>query len=248
MHKLHRKPRAPLHKPETRPGPRAHPAAETEAAREQQRERLKSCADARLRPRTHRPLSLHPAVANAAEGRLPDWAMAGDDRRAHMERVSALMDSWADALGVEDDERRRWRAAGHLHDALRDADPDALRARVPPALQGLPGALLHGPAAAERLRIDGVEDGELLKAVAFHTVGSPRFRRLGRALYAADFLEPGRPYRPDWRAELRGRMPDELDAVVREVLRARIGHRLERGDPVLAPTMDFWNRLSEERA
>lgn len=193
-------------------------------------------------------MSLHPVIDRASKGGLPDWAEATDDRRAHMERVAALLDAWAESLGLGDEERGRWRAAGHLHDSLRDADPDTLRPRVPPALRELPDALLHGPAAAERLRVDGVEDGELLSAVAFHTVGSPHFGRLGRALYAADFLEPGRPYRPDWRAELRGRMPDELDDVVREILRSRIVHRLERGDPVLARTIDFWNRLSEEQA
>jgi HD superfamily phosphohydrolase YqeK len=187
-------------------------------------------------------------VESAAEGRLPDWAVASDERRAHMDRVADLLGSWAASLGLDDEERVRWRAAGHLHDALRDEDPEILRPRVPPDVRGLTGALLHGPAAAERLRVDGVEDGELLTAVAFHTVGDPRFARLGRALYVADFLEPGRPYRPDWRAALRDRMPDELDAVVVEILRARIEHRLERCEPILPRTMAFWNRLVEEKA
>ncbi|MDX1646933.1 MAG: HD domain-containing protein [Longimicrobiales bacterium] len=191
-------------------------------------------------------MSSTPIIDEAAEGTLPGWAVAGPERREHMVRVAELLDVWTEALTLPEEERRRWRAAGHLHDALRDADPDALRSRVPPALRTLPGALLHGPAAAERLRVDGVEDGELLDAVSFHTVGSPTFRTLGRALYAADFLEPGRPYRPDWRAELRGRMPGEMDAVVREILRARIRHRLDTGHVVLPRTWAFWNTLVEE--
>lgn len=188
-------------------------------------------------------------MENAAEGRLPDWAVATDERRAHMARVAELLGSWGESLGLDVEERTRWRAAGHLHDALRDADPEALRPRVPPDVRELPGPLLHGPAVAERLRVDGVEDGELLRAVAFHTVGDSGFGRLGRALYAADFLEPGRPYCPDWREKLRGRMPDELDAVVSEILRSRIEHGLERGDPILPRTLAFWNRLvGEEKA
>lgn len=192
------------------------------------------------------PLSPSPILERAAEGRLPDWAVADEERRAHMDRVAELLGSWAVALDLDQEDRIRWLAAGHLHDALRDEDPEALRARVAPDCRTLPGALLHGPAAAERLRVDGVDDGELLTAIAFHTVGDPRFRRLGRALHAADFLEPGRPYRSDWRAELRGRMPDELDAVVLEILRARIAHRLDREDRILPRTMAFWNRLVEE--
>lgn len=163
-----------------------------------------------------------------------------------MERVAKLLAAWADALGLDADEVARWRAAGFLHDALRDAEPEALRPRVPPELAALPASLLHGPAAAERLRVDGVDDGELLRAIAFHTVGSADFRRLGRSLYAADFLEPGRPYLPDWRAELRGRMPGELEAVVEEIVRARIRHRLDLGQPILPRTLDFWNGLVEE--
>jgi HD superfamily phosphohydrolase YqeK len=192
-------------------------------------------------------VDLHPVVEAAAQGRLPDWGVAGADRRAHMARVAELLGSWAGALGLDTRDVLRWRAAGHLHDALRDAEPEALRSRVPPAFHDLPDGLLHGPAAAERLRIDGVDDGKLLTAVCFHTVGSPRFGPLGRALYAADFLEPGRPYRPDWRAELRGRMPGELDDVVFEIHRSRVRHRLEREGPLLSWTVDFWNRLVGER-
>lgn len=190
----------------------------------------------------------HPVVSRAAEGSLPDWAIAGDRRRAHMARVAELMGNWADTLGLTTDDRTRWVAAAYLHDALRDEDPTVLRRRVPPVERPLPGPVLHGPAAAERLRIDGVLDGELLLAVAWHTLGDPRFGPLGRALYVADFLEPGRSYLPEWRAELRGRMPGALDEVTLEVARARMGRGLERGAPVQARTVDFWNVLVGEGA
>lgn len=190
--------------------------------------------------------SPHPIVVAAAGGELPEWAVAGEKRRAHMARVSDLLGSWADALGLDSVEGTRWRAVGYLHDALRDEDHDVLRERLPPVERGLPGPLLHGPAASERLRIDGVEDGELLRAVAWHTVGDPGFRALGRALYAADFLEPGRTYLPEWRAGLRQRMPHEMAEVVWDVARARIGRGLERNGPLLARTVGFWNRLAEE--
>lgn len=190
-------------------------------------------------------MSPHPVVERAAGGTLPPWAEVSSRRMEHMERVAGLLGSWADALGLEPTEGVRWRAVGYLHDALRDAPPEALRPRVPPGLADLPGPLLHGPAAAERLRIDGVEDGELLLAVAYHTLGHADLGRLGRALYAADFLEPGRDLRNEWRAELRARMPDDLDAVVRDILGARIVHVVARGGALRTETVGYWNTFAE---
>lgn len=168
-----------------------------------------------------------PVVRAAARGELPEWARASEKRRAHMGRVAALMGEWAEALGLPADERARWLAAGWLHDVLREADPDELRPLVPEAFRALPGKLLHGPAAAERLADEG--DAELLDAIRYHTLGSARFGRLGRALYLADFLEPERRFEPEWTASLRDRMPAEMDAVMRKVVRARVRHVTESG-------------------
>lgn len=161
-------------------------------------------------------------------------------------RVADLLESWGRSLGLTEAALTRWRAAGVLHDALRDADPGALARRVPPGLTGLPPLVLHGPAAAERLRIDGVEDGSLLRAVAYHTLGHPELDDLGRALYLADFLEPGRDLLNEWRSSLRARMPGHAPAVLREVLAARVTHLLETGRPVRPETMAFWNSQATE--
>lgn len=187
---------------------------------------------------------LHPAVVRAAAGELPVWAVVDEPRRAHMERVADALAGWAEALGLDEIETGRWRSVGYLHDALRDADPAELRERVPPAWRSMPGAMLHGPAAAERLRVDGVEDGELLLAVAYHTLGHPRFQRLGRALYAADFLDPCRELLPERSVGWRGRLPGELDEVVLELVAARVSHLLERRVRLHPETVGFWNALS----
>jgi len=189
-------------------------------------------------------MNAHPLVERAARGELPSWAEAGPARREHMARVAALLDAWGATLGLSGEERVRRAAVAWLHDALRDADPETLRDRVPPPAAALPGPVLHGPAAAERLRMDGVGDGELLRAIAYHTLGHPDLRALGRALYAADFLEPGRDLLNDWRAELRARAPLDLDAVVREILGARIAHLVGRGATLRSETVAFWNALA----
>jgi 2-amino-4-hydroxy-6-hydroxymethyldihydropteridine diphosphokinase len=88
-----------------------------------------------------------------------------------------------------------------------------------------------------------VLDGELLLALAYHTVGHPSLGMLGRALYAADFLEPGRAFLPEWRAGLRARMPEELDAVTRDIVGARVTYLVDRGFDLPADTVGFWNVL-----
>jgi HD superfamily phosphohydrolase YqeK len=182
-----------------------------------------------------------PVVRAAARGELPAWARAAEKRRAHISRVAALLGEWADGLGLPPEERERWLAAGWLHDVLREASPEELRPLVPEAFRALPAKLLHGPAAAERLA--GEADAELLDAIRYHTLGSARFGRLGRALYLADFLEPGRRYEPEWTASLRARMPHELDAVMREVVRARVRHVMESGSVLHPETQALYEQV-----
>jgi 2-amino-4-hydroxy-6-hydroxymethyldihydropteridine diphosphokinase len=188
--------------------------------------------------------ALPPLVRDAAEGRLPPWTQAKPSRREHMGRVAALMRAWARELGLGADDVARWTAAGWLHDTLRDAAPDELRPAVPAEYRDLPGKLLHGPAAAERLA--GHADDEMVSAVRCHTVGSPRFGMLGRALYLADFLEPGRTFSPEWTESLRRRMPAEMDAVLREVVEARIGHVVKNGATVHPETRAFHAQVAAE--
>jgi HD superfamily phosphohydrolase YqeK len=183
-------------------------------------------------------------VSAAAGGELPAWSVITPKRREHIERVATLMDEWAAAKGLDDAERTLWRAAGWLHDALRDANPQALRPLLPEEYAEWPDKLLHGPAAAERLRADGVTDETLLRAVAYHTVGHADFDELGRALYLADYLEPGRKFDQAGRAALRARMPHETIEVLRQVLRTRMAHMVTSHNKVRRETAAFWNSIS----
>ncbi len=187
---------------------------------------------------------LHPIVVAAAKGNLPEWSVYDDARYEHLKRVARLMKLWAEARGLKAHNVTRWIAAGFLHDALRNEKSSRLRIVVPPRFKRLAGPVLHGPAAAQKLRHEGVEDEKLLLAIEYHTLGSRHLTTLGRALYAADFLEPGRPRRVKWRTKLRKRMPDELEAVVLEILAARIAHQLHRSRPVRPETVGMWNAMT----
>lgn len=163
---------------------------------------------------------------------LPAWAQVTPERRGHIERVVALVRTWADVMAIPAAERDRWVRAGWLHDALRDASPP------------FRDALAHGPAAADRAATDGEQDAGVLAAVRYHTVGFAGWDDAGRMLYLADYLEPGRPFERESRAALAARVPRERDIVLREVTRRRIERLLESGWSLPSETVAFWNRIA----
>lgn len=184
---------------------------------------------------------VHPILAAAAVGELPDWAVCGESRRRHAERVAELLDNWSTNLGLDERERARWRAAGFLHDALKDAPPPDLRHDVDP---GWPAPVVHGPACAARLQAEGVDDEEFLLAVAYHSVGHPSFQALGEHLYLADYLEPGRKRGADERARLRASMPGARIPTLRTVIAHRLERLVSREQPIMEETVAFWNRVT----
>ena len=178
---------------------------------------------------------------SVAEIELPAWAVASSRRRAHIARVNALALSWADAMRIARDEREAWSDATRLHDALRDAGEDALRALVPHL--DWPASLLHGPAAASRLAEDGERRTSVLEAIFWHTVGHARWDRTGRALYMADFLEPGRSFDRETRAEVAAGVPDDFDQAFRTVVRMRLGPRVSSGEALRLDTAALWESV-----
>jgi len=92
-------------------------------------------------------------------------------------------------------------AAALLHDACREYDNETMLGRaaafgisISPAQQEKP-MLLHGPVAAEEGKHHlGIDDPEIYEAVYWHTTGKPDMGPIARALYLADYAEPGRTH------------------------------------------------------
>lgn len=158
-------------------------------------------------------------------------------RLAHIERVVDLLDRWAGSMALDATAAARWRRAGWLHDALRDAPAAVLRRWA--GHSGQPVDLLHGPAAAACAAANGEHDDGVLAAVRWHTVGSAGWDDVGRALYCADFLEPGRPFEVERRALLAGRFPGEPEQVFLEVARWRVQHHAAKGYPLTPEGREF---------
>lgn len=184
-------------------------------------------------PRTTPPSGLRPT--------LPTWAIVTPDRLEHIVRVAGLVAQWAEDMGVGDNERNRWLRAVWLHDALRDAPADELEKWAPSA----PGTseFKHGPAAAARAKAEGETDRGVLDAVRYHSMGLVEWDMVGRALYCADYLEPGRAYHGPELAALSARFPTDSRNVMRDVARLRISHAVRRGWSLPDPTVRFWNSL-----
>jgi 2-amino-4-hydroxy-6-hydroxymethyldihydropteridine diphosphokinase len=172
-----------------------------------------------------------------AQDGLPPWAIVTPDRRAHVERVATLLRQWATALDLDRTERDRWLRACYLHDALRDA-PEAEMRRWAPLIEG-PVELRHGPAAAARAELEGERDADVLSAVRWHSVGWVGWGPTGRALYCADFLEPGRAFDRAERAALARSFPDAPAQVLREVVTRRLNYAEKQGWVLPPESLDF---------
>jgi 2-amino-4-hydroxy-6-hydroxymethyldihydropteridine diphosphokinase len=178
----------------------------------------------------------------AAGVTLPTWARVSEKRRAHIERVTALLDTWAARLALPAGDAQAWHDAGRLHDALRDASE--------PVLRELAGdspdyslEMLHGPAAAEQMRRDGERRSDVLDAVRFHTIGSVGWGRVGRALYMADYLDPGRGFARADRAYLAAQVPTDFDGTFRQVVRSRLEWALREGMRLYPEAVALWNSV-----
>ena len=180
-------------------------------------------------------------VTTTVDVALPPWAKVTEKRRAHIARVTALLDQWSDALGLLAGERKAWHDVGVLHDALRDAEEDELRRLTGDAQR--PMHILHGPAVAERLTREGETRADVLEAIRWHTLGSAHWGRTGKALYMADFLEPGRPFSKADRAFLAAHVMTDFDGVFRQVVRTRIEWTVREGKMLFPETADLWNTV-----
>lgn len=172
---------------------------------------------------------------------LPSWSQVSDKRLAHIDRVTELLASWTTQLGLPDAEAAEWKDAGRWHDALRDAPESDLRAITRDEARH--ARILHGHAAALLLEKDGESRRNLLDAIKWHTTGCATWSRTGRALYMADYLEPGREFLQDERGFLARQVPLDFDGVFREVVRHRIDWTVREGRVLYDETVELWNSI-----
>lgn len=179
---------------------------------------------------------------------MPSWAQVGEKRLSHISRVTALLDQWAHELNLTRADAQAWHDAGRWHDALRDAPEHELRALTAGGpFADAPTSVLHGPAAAAMLERDAESSAPVLRAVLlavrWHTLGNPAWDRTGRALFMADFLEPGRGFMQADRAFLVSALHADFDGVFRQVVRMRLEWTLREGKALFPESVGLWNSV-----
>jgi HD superfamily phosphohydrolase YqeK len=159
-----------------------------------------------------------------------------------VERAGRLISEWADAMAVTPTERERWLRAASMHDALKDAPRELLLELAPRAWDD--DSLRHGPAAAALAQREGERDRGVLDAVRYHSIGFAGWDDVGRMLYLADYLEPGRRHGRDERARRTALVAEDPAGVLREVAAERMGLTIAAGYRLLPETVEFWNGLT----
>jgi HD superfamily phosphohydrolase YqeK len=180
-------------------------------------------------------------MIDARSAGLPAWAQVDEKRLAHIGRVTALLRAWSAAMRLSPAEAQAWIDVGSWHDALRDAPTEELREITGDRTS--PEGLLHGPAAAIRLAAEGEKRKDVLDAIRYHTICSADWKQTGRALYMADYLEPGRKFLHEDRNFLASQVPHNFDGVFRQVVRFRLDWSVREGNHIYPETVALWNSL-----
>ena len=174
-----------------------------------------------------------------------------DHRYEHSCRVASYAEELARRYGYGHRLQRLCYLAGISHDMCKEKPIGFLLRTV--RTDGQPvtpdeavnSELLHGRAAAVVLQEHyGIHKKSLLNAVRYHTSASTKFDALGRIIYIADKIEPGRK-NCNYLREKVERMP--LDELFLEVLEEVIGFVESKGQTVQACTYKTYWFLKERR-
>lgn len=169
----------------------------------------------------------------------------GRERLVHSRRVAGLASELCLARGLEGE---RGELAGLAHDWARELSCERVRelalrdGRGESILEAQYPVLLHGRAAAVALRENlGVEDTEILEAVACHVSGCPGMGLLAKIVFVADFLEPGRGF---LREGVRKRMLRmDIDGMTLRVLEEIFSYLRSNRRPIAPPALELAKEL-----
>ena len=168
------------------------------------------------------------------------------ERQEHSRRVAELAGVLCSRNGLDS---AKGALAGFAHDLAREMDDgkvEVLAVRDGGGISVLEAerpVLLHGRAASVLLRDNtlGVEDPEILDAVASHVTGRPCMGLLAKIVFVADFLEPGRGFLDE---EFRlGALELPIDSMMVLVLEEIFKFLKVRGRSIAEPARDLYQEL-----
>jgi predicted HD superfamily hydrolase involved in NAD metabolism len=142
--------------------------------------------------------------------------------------------------------------AGLLHDCARSIPSNNLLqmaktfAIVVNDVECCQPVLLHAPLGACLAKKDyGVDDPQILKAIALHTTGGRDLSNLEKIIYLADFIEPSRNF--PGVDKLRSLALDDLDAAMLAAYDQSLHYVIEQGVLIHPATVEGRNYLLLQR-
>ena len=196
--------------------------------------------------RTELPSGMLPNISDALE-RFARTTMPSS-RFIHSRGVALLAAQLCVRFGLDPE---RGYLAGISHDTAKGLDDGEIRALAladgggESDLEASCPALLHARAASVLLRQRfGVDDAEILEAVASHTFGSAGMGKLARVVYIADKLEPSRQQVPVALRDLA--KTASLESLLAAVLAEKVRQLGSQGKPVFHGTLGLLADVVED--
>jgi predicted HD superfamily hydrolase involved in NAD metabolism len=143
-------------------------------------------------------------------------------------------------------------AASYLHDIAKAFPKDRQVAMcrelgmTEAEIVSYPPPVLHGPLAALMAKDRfGIDDPEILQAIAAHSTGCTGICEIGKALFIADYIEHTRSF--PGASELRSDGSLTLNEIVIAILRRKLDYLLKENKVVDPRAIEFWNELMSAR-
>jgi len=135
--------------------------------------------------------------------------------------------------------------AGILHDIMKEQPPEDLEMRVklsglsPDPVELVTPALWHAVAGAAYVRDEFHEDGDLINAIRFHTIGRDNMSVMEKILYLGDLVSKDRQF--DDVEKYRESAFKDLNAAMYAALKLSVTETLEKNGQIPAHTINAYN-------
>lgn len=168
-------------------------------------------------------------------------------RYAHSMRVATMSETLCQKFGINPE---LGRLCGVAHDMCKELSDDLLISFA--SRDGMPikdieknkPSLLHGRAAAVKLNEDyAVTNRDVLQAIANHTFGCKGLYDLGKILYVADKIEPGREHIT--KEYLDNIMKMDLNSMTAFVVQENVDFLNARGKAIADDTLELLESLKK---
>ncbi len=141
--------------------------------------------------------------------------------------------------------------AGILHDYAKSVDKGKLKKLAAKSLweidryEYLIPEVLHAPVGAYLVKKEfSIKDKQILEAIRFHTIGSPKMDKLAKIIFISDIIEPNRKF--SGIEQIRKSVKINLDKGIIKACNHAIKYNIEKKRLLHPNTIELRNKLLKE--